>query len=408
MAIVSKAGGGGGGSGGGATADAGGGAADVRTNLPPRTGPICGRRPEMQAVVDAFGKAQQEKRAGLVEITGGLGRGATSVAVELARRAGGRFPGGAWMLRADIGADLAWADLAACRGEKATKNLAESAERERERQGLEPRSLLVVDGVAPGTDLEALLPSRAHNGADIFVVTSERTGTIDDVVEIGPVPDQAPRRIAHAVLRVRDGDELVAPVVRVQDGMAITASLAARVSVAYHPDGPPRSVKSLTAAVMQIVPLVAQHPTALELVLVCGIAHPTLLSADALYGAIAHLRKRRDLDLKDEDVGTGVLHLVRLGLLNLDEESRVSMHPLLQDVVRGMARDEADLRVAREGLAAGLIEEAHEAMSDDGVDVRRSGLHQLRHLRGEVDEGPVRARLDETIGKLEEALGVAV
>ncbi len=65
MAIVSK-GGGGGGAGGGATADAGGGMEEVRTNLPPRTGPICGRRPEMQAVVDAFGKAQQEKRAGLV------------------------------------------------------------------------------------------------------------------------------------------------------------------------------------------------------------------------------------------------------------------------------------------------------------------------------------------------------
>ena len=56
-----------------ATADAGGGAQEVRTNLPPRTGPICGRRAEMQAIVDAFNSAQQQKRAGLVEITGPLG-----------------------------------------------------------------------------------------------------------------------------------------------------------------------------------------------------------------------------------------------------------------------------------------------------------------------------------------------
>jgi hypothetical protein len=405
MAIVSKGGGGGGGAGGGATADAGGGAEEVRTNLPPRTGPICGRRAEMQAVVDSFAQAQQEQRSGLVEITGAAGCGATSVAVELARRAGGRFPGGAWMLRADMGADQAWADLAACRGETATKSLAESAQRERERQGQEPRSLLVVDGVAADTDLDALLPSVEHNGADVFVVTQSRTGKIDEVVEVGPVPSHAPRRIAHAVLRVRDGNDVAPPVVRVKDGLAITASIAARVSVAYHPDGPPRSVDDLSAAVMQIVPLVGQHPTALELLLVCGVAHPTLLSADALYGAIEHLRKQRNIELKDEEVGTGVLHLVRLGLLILDEESRVSMHPLLQDVVRGMAREDADLIVARGALAAGLMAEAEEAVGDDGVDVRRAGLHQLRHVR-EGAEGALRAQLDAAIGTLESALGI--
>lgn len=403
MAIVSK-GGGGGGAGGGATQDAGG-TPEVRTNLPPRTGPVCGRRQEMQAIVDAFGSAQQEKRCGLVEVTGPLGCGATTVAVELARRAGGRFPGGAWMLRADIGPDLAWADLAACRGETVTKSLAESASRERERQGQEPRSLIVVDGVTPDTDLDALLPTREHNGADVFVVTAEPTGKIDDVVEVSTVPDQAPRRIAHAVLRVRDGDDLTPPVVRVQDGLAITASLAARVSVAYHPDGPPRSMKDLSAAVMQIVPLVAQHATALELLLVCGVAHPTLLSADALYGAIAHLREQREMKVKDEEVGTGVLHLVRLGLLSLDEESRVSMHPLLQEVVRGMAREEADLRAAREGLAAGLIEEADHAIGDGGVDVRRCGLHQLRHLR-DATEGDVHERLAAATARVEAALGI--
>ena len=388
MAIVSK-GGGGGGPAGGATQDAGGGAQEIRTNLPPRTGPICGRRAEMQAVVDAFAEAQQQKRCGLVEITGPSGVGATSVAVELARRAGGRFPGGAWILRADLGPELAWADLAASRGTTLTRSLAESANAERERQGQEPRSLLVVDGVTPETDLDALLPPRDANGVDVFVVSSSPTGKIDDVVEVSPVPEQAPRRIAHAVLRVRDGDDLTPPVVRVTDGLAVTASLAARVSVAYHPDGPPRSVKDLSAAVMQVVPLVGQHPTALELLLVCGVAHSTLLSADALFGAIEHLRKQRSIEMKEEEVGTGVLHLVRLGLLSLDEESRVSMHPLLQAVVRGMARDEADLRIAREALAAGLMAEAEAAIHEDGVDVRRVGLHQLRHVRDAVD-GPLR------------------
>ncbi len=327
------------------------------------------------------------------------------MAVELARRAGGRFPGGAWIVRADIGADLAWADLAACRGETVTKSLAETAARERERQGREPRSLIVIDGVRKDMDLDALLPSREHNGADVFVVTTERTGRIDDVVEVGAVPDHAPRRIAHAVLRVRDGDDLVPPVVRATDGLAITASLAARVSVAHHPDGPPRSMRDLSAAMMQIVPLVAQHPTALELLLVCGVAYPTLVSADALYGAITYLREQRRVELSDEDIGTGVLHLVRLGLLSLDEERRVSMHPLLQTIVCGMARDAADLRAAREGLAAGLIEEAGEALTADGVDVRRAGLHQLRHLR-DTAEGPLRERLASVIGEVEGALGM--
>ena len=93
---------------------------------------------------------------------------------------------------APLAALPALAEQPACRGETVTKSLAESASRERERQGAEPRSLLVVDGVTPDTDLDALLPTREHNGADVFVVTSERTGRIDDVVEVATVPEQAP------------------------------------------------------------------------------------------------------------------------------------------------------------------------------------------------------------------------
>jgi hypothetical protein len=405
MAIVSKGGGGGGGAGGEAAMDSGGGG-EVMTNLPPRTGPICGRRDEMQTIVELFNKAQKEERAGVVEVTGKPGTGATSVAVELARRAGGRFPGGAWVVRADLGPDLAWADLAACRGETATTNLAESAQRERDRAVAEPRSLIVLDGVSADTDLDAVLPDLEGALVDFFLVSTEATGRFDDVVEVSAVPEQAPRRIAHAVLRVKDQqEEIEPPIVRVKDGLAITASLAARVCVAHHPNGPPRSIDNIKAALMQIVPLVAQHATALELLLVCGVAHPTLITADALYGAIANLRARRGMELEGNDVGTGVLHLVRLGLLTLDEESRVSMHPLLQEAVRGMARAEEDLAVAREGLAEGLIVEATEAMSDDGVDVRRVGLHQLRHLRDSAT-GELQARLAATVEQVEGRLGI--
>ncbi len=408
MGIVSKSGGGGGETGGNAAMDAGGGPDEIRTNLPPRTGPICGRRDEMQAIVDAFNKAQQEKRSGVVEVTGKLGTGATTVAVELARRAGGRFPGGAWLLRADLGPDLAWADLAACRGETVTTSLVESARIERERAAAEPRSLIVVDGVTADTDLDAVLPDLSGAGADIFLVTTEPTGTMDEVVHVSAVPDQAPRRIAHAVLRVKDGEEEVdVPVVRVTDGLAITASLAARVAVAHHPDGPARSLADLPAALMQIVPLVAQHPAALELLLVCGVAHPTLITADALYGAIGNLRARRGLEFDGEDVGNGVLHLVRLGLLSLDEESRVSMHPLLQEAVRAMASTDADLRIAREGLAQGLMDEAAEALTDEGVDIHRAGLHQLRYLR-DTSEGDTQTKLAAAIAEVETALGIGV
>ncbi len=404
MAIISRGGGGGGGPGG--QTDAAGGAAEVLSNLPPRTGPVCGRRTEMQAVVDVLNAALTAREPGVVEITGPRGTGASTVAVELARRAGGNFPGGAWILRAGLGADLAWAEIAAARGENRTTDLKATAERERARLAEEPKSLLVVDGAAVD-DLEALIPEVGPTTADVFVVTEEPSGIYEGVVEIAPVPEHAPRRIAHSVLRIREGDEVTPPQVRACDGLAMTASLAARAAVAYYPNGAARSVSDLRDAVVGLIPLFQKsHPICLEILLIGSVAHPTLIAVDALYGAVHSLRSSRGGELKADELSNGVLHLVRLGLVELDEESRISMHPLVQDVFRGMAQSDADLEVARTALAHGLVAEVDEAMHEDGVDVARAGLHQVRHLLPDAPDA-VRGDLATALSKLETALGVA-
>ena len=59
------------------------------------------------------------------------------------------------------------------------------------------------------------------------------------------------------------------------------------------------------------------------------------------------------------------------------------------------------------GYLRGLIEEAAEAVGEDGVDVRRAGLHQLRHVREGLADGPARTALDQTIAGLESALGIS-
>jgi len=386
MAIISRGGGEGGGA-GGQTDAAGGGAAEVLSNLPPRTGPVCGRKPEMQAVVEVLNAALSAREPAVVEISGARGTGASTVAVELARRAGASFPGGAWILRAGLGADLAWAEIAAARGESRTTDLKATAARERERLTEEPKSLLVVDGAASDDDLADLIPQAGPTAADVFVVTEKPTGRYEGVVEVRPVPEHAPRRIAHSVLRVREGDDVTPPTVRACDGLAVTASLAARAAVAYYPNGAARSVRDLREAVVGLIPLFQNsQPICLEILLIGAVAHPTLIAVDALYGAVHSLRSSRGGELKADDLSNGVLHLVRLGLLELDEESRISMHPLVQDVFRGMAQSEADIEVARTALAHGLIAEVDEAMHEDGVDVPRAGLHQLRHLLPDAPE----------------------
>ena len=355
MAILSKGGSGGESGGGGAEAAGGPDPADIRTNLPPRTGPICGRKPEMQSIVDVFSRSSQGERAGRIEIWGAPGSGATSVALELARRAGGRFPGGAWWIRLDLGADLAWADLAVTRSKTArVKDLRAVASAERERFGKEPRSLLVIDGVPSPDALREALPPEGDGAADVFAVSEKPTGVFDSVVEVGGVPAHAPRRIAHAVLRIRDGEKATPPAVRTLDGLALTASLAARAAVAYDGQAGPISVDDPTSAVMRLMPLVAQNPASVEALLLCSMAHSSLLSVDAIMGAVAKLREGRGKAPEPSEMGEAILRLVRLGLLSLDEESRVSMHPVVQTVVRAMAKTDEDRRVTREALANGL------------------------------------------------------
>src|SRR5688500_7329670 len=72
----------------------------VRHNLPVKTAPVVGRKLEMEAIARAFEKARSNGQPGRVEVVGRLGVGATTVAVELARRAGARMAGGAWYLDA--------------------------------------------------------------------------------------------------------------------------------------------------------------------------------------------------------------------------------------------------------------------------------------------------------------------
>jgi hypothetical protein len=139
------------------------------------------------------------------------------------------------------------------------------------------------------------------------------------------------------------------------------------------------------------------------------MAHRSLLGVDAIMGAVARLREGRGKVPEPSEMGEAILRLVRLGLLSLDEESRISMHPVVQEVVRGMAKTDQDRRVTREALAAGLCDEADRALGgddDEGVDLRRAALHQLRPLAAHC-KGAVGERLVATIARVEGALGLS-
>ncbi len=406
MAFVKKGGGGGGGGGGsGRQAGAGGVPSETLTNLPPKTGPICGRKPEMQAVANVFNAAQRLGGSGSVEIVGREGVGATTVALELARRVGGNFPGGAWYVHLGMGSDVAWADLAAFRGQKRTSDLPALAAKERTRTTGKPRALIVLDGVTSGKQLAEALPPLNDVQADVFVVAERATGTFDAVVEVTPVPEHAARRIAHAVLHRRDKDEAQAPPVRSCDGLALTASLAARAAVAYEGKSGPISVDDTKAAVMRLVPLLAQNPTALELLMLCASAHPVRIPVDALFEGVRLLRTGRTDQASTDEVGAGILWLARLGIVMPDDDRRVSMHPLVQEVALGMAESDNDRRVAREAMARALDGEAQAALRGEGVDVRRAALHQLR-FAAKANDSEMGERLETTLGKVEAALGV--
>jgi hypothetical protein len=390
----------------GQPADPSAGAPDTRHNLPLKAAPVVGRKPEMQRVVSIFEKIRKEGRPRRVEVVGPTGVGATTVAVELARRAGHRVPGGAWYVNLGMGTDLAWATLGATRTGAPVKNLAAAARTAREQLGYEPKALLVIDGVTSASEATAALPPTSDNSADVFLVAEKPLATVDgdQVCEVSPVPPQAPRRLAEAMLR-QSQSKVEAPAVRTVDGLALTASLAARAALAYQGREGPMSIDNVAAALQRMVRLVARHPTALELLLLSSVAHPVCMPVDSLIRALTVVRQGRGSPATREDMGSGVMWLAHAGILEPLDERHFSMHPMLQEVVHGMTASPQDLVLARAAVAEGLLAEAEAAMGPDGVDLRRAAIHQLHHLASNT-EGDLKARLAARIVALEAALGV--
>jgi DNA polymerase III delta prime subunit len=362
----------------------------IRHNLPLKTVPVVGRRREMQAIAEAFEKSRAAGRPGRVEVVGPPGIGKTTVAVELARRAGSRFAGGAWYLDASSGADLAWAEVAAVRGKPRSKNLAATVREEKERISQGPQTILVIDGIRTGDELLAAMPLESRTPPFVFAVCETRTGITDDVVEVSTVPPQAARRICEAMLQGAPEGVSVPPVpaVRSIDGLGITASIAARTAMALQGRAGPLLIEDLANAAMRLVPLVAQNSTCLEILLLASVMHPSRIAVDSIFGAVNAVRSGRGAPPKPEEIGQSILVLARAGLLDPLDDRRVSMHPLIQAVVRSMAKGDEDLRVARESAATGLCEEAAASLDgDEGVDLLSCGLHQLRHLEPQLTGG---------------------
>lgn len=377
----------------------------VRTNLPPKTGPIVGRKAEMQAVANAFNRLQQQQLPGRVEIVGREGIGASSVAIELARRVGPQFPGGAWYLPLELGADLAWAEIGLALGKGAVGNLAEYAEAARSELASGPRALLVVDGAKSAADLDAALPSDAEN-LDVFVVSHEATGAVDQVVEVGEVPPHGARRIAHTIVRAVHGPDREAPTVRSLDGLGVTAGLAGRAAAAYDGGMGALSFKDTFEALNRMVPLIAQNGLSIELLLVASVVHPIRIPMDGLFHAVAALRAGGGGEIPTgQQIGNAVLPLVRLGVLVPEDDRRVSMHPMVQAAAQQMTQREEDLAVARNAALRGFLSQAEESLTDEGVDLSRSVVQHLRHLRASLEGEPLEA-CDAMLARLNAALGI--
>jgi len=379
-----------------------------RHNLPLKAAPIVGRKPEMQRVVGIFEKIAKDKqgRPRRVEFVCPTGVGASTVAIELARRAGHRFPGGAWYVHLGMGADLAWAQLGAVRDERPVKNLAAAAETARERLGEEPKALLVIDGAESADAAIAAAPPIAPGSADVFVVAEKPLGTVDadQVCEVSPVPRHAARRIAYCLVR-NQTPEAKPPAVRTLDGLALTASLAARAALAFQGRDGPLSIDDARAAMQRVVRLVARNPASLEMLLLASVAHPVGLPVDALYLALAQVRAGRGAAPTAEEAGQAVMWLAHSGILEPMDERHFSMHPILQEIVHGMTQTPADLDVARAALVHGLAQEADASISDAGVDLPRAGLHHLRFL-AKTSSGETRTKAENAVAKLHSALGV--
>lgn len=380
---------------------------EPRHNLPLKTAPIVGRRPEMQRVVQVFEKIRREGGPRRVEVVGPLGVGASTVAIELARRAGHRFPGGAWYLNLGMGADLAWASVGAQRGEGPVKDLGAAARKARERLGEDPKSLLVIDGATSAEEANAALPPQGEHTADVFVVGEKPVGTVDaeQRCEVGPVPSHGARRIAAAMLRAQD-PAAKPPAVRTNDGLAITATISARAALAYQGREGPMWIENVGAAMNRMVRLVSRNPIALEILILSSVAHPVCLPIDSLMAGLVAVRQGRGEPPKDEEAAQGVMWLAHAGILEPLDERHFSMHPLVQNVVHGMTRTPADLQVARAALTAGLVAEADASIGPDGVDVRRAALHQLRHM-ARTAEGDAKTQAAAAAAKVETALGIA-
>lgn len=380
---------------------------EPRHNLPLKTAPVVGRRPEMQRVVQVFEKIRRDGRPRRVEFVGPLGVGASTVAIELGRRAGHRFPGGAWYLNLGMGADLAWATVGAHRGSGPVKDLAAAARKARERMGEEPRGLVIIDGATSEAETTAALPPAGEQSADVFVVGEKPIGTVDaeQRCEVEPVPSHGARRIAAAMLRASQPDAKP-PAVRTTDGLALTATISARAALAYQGREGPMWIDNVGAAMNKMVRLVARNPVALELLILASVAHPVCLPVDSLMAGLVAVRQGRGEAPKQDEAAQGVMWLAHAGILEPLDERHFSMHPLVQGVVHGMTRTPADLAVARAALTVGLVAEAEASMGPDGVDVQRAALHQLRHL-ARTAEGDAKSQAIAATAKVEVALGIA-
>jgi hypothetical protein len=380
----------------------------VRHNLPLKASPVVGRKPEMQRVVAIFEKVRKQGGPRRVEVVGPRGVGASTVAIELARRAGGRFPGGAWYVNLGMGADEGWANVAAARTGVPVKDIAGTARITRESLGEEPKALVILDGATSAEETMAALPPAGPNSADVFVVAERPLGTVDadQVCEVAPVPSHGARRIAYAMQRHSNPD-VPPPAVRTTDGLAVTASLAARVAIATQGKEGPYSYDDPRQAMNRIIRFVARHATALELLLLASVAHPVGLPVDALFGGLNHVRQGRGKPPTEEEAGQGVMWLAHAGIVEPLDERHFSMHPLLQQIVHGMTQSPADLELARASLVEGLVAEAEASMTDAGVDVQRAGFHQLKFLAA-TSSGETRTKAAGAAAKLAAAMGTSV
>jgi hypothetical protein len=306
-----------------------------------------------------------------------------------------------------MGADLAWATVAAQRGGGPVKDLRATAQKTRERMGEEPKGLVVLDGATSLEETTAALPPAGEQASDVFVVGEKPIGTVDadQRCDVGPVPPQGARRIAYAMLRASQPDA-APPAVRTGDGLAVTATISARAALAYQGREGPMWIDGIGAAMNRMVRLVARNPIALELLILSSVAHPVCLPIDSLMAGLVAVRQGRGEQPKQEEAAQGVMWLAHAGILEPLDESHFSMHPLVQQVVHGMTRTPADLDVARAALTAGLVSEAEASIGADGVDVRRAALHQLRHL-ALTAQGDAKTQAGAAAAKVEAALGIA-